>query len=346
LNPDFNATTVSGRFTMNGTSIPMTSRSSSSFVYYLRATDTGALHEMGRITYGGLYPNYTRSADTFSTLVPSGTYDVLARRAYDSSAQTVTQPEATDTTPGIYRVLRTGVAIAGTSQTLNPDFSATTVSGRFTMNGTAIPMTSRSSSSFVYYLRATDTGALHEMGRITYGGLYPNYTRSADTFSTLVPSGTYDVLARRAYDSSAQTVTQPEATDTTPGIYRVLRAGVTVSGATQSIEVNFGAATIAGNLSMNGGLIPMTSRSSSSFVYYLRARDTGALHEVARITYGGLYPNYTRSADTWRTLVPTGTYDVLARRAYDSSAQTVTQPETTDTTPGIYRFVGVCNEVR
>ncbi len=341
LDLDIAVTTVTGTITLNGGLLPLTTDNYENGVIWARATDTGKLHRLRLIdwTSNGSYPNYTRSAasNTIDTTLIPGTYDILYQRAYQSSGDYVeerVQSPTADPVVNGYRVLQSGVVIAGAAQTLNVDIGATTVTGTITMNGATLPLTTDNYENGVIWARATDTGKLHRLRLIdwTSNGSYPNYTRSAasNTINTTLLPGTYDILYQRAYQTSGDYVeerVQSPTADPVVNGYRVLRTGVVISGAAQTLDVDVGVTTLTGTITMNGTTLPLTTPNYENGVIWARATDTGKLHRLRLIdwTSNGSYPNYTRSAasNTINTTLLPGTYDILYQRAYQSSGDYV-----------------------
>jgi exosome complex RNA-binding protein Csl4 len=341
INVDIASTTITGTITMNGAALPLTTDNYENGVIWARASDTGKLHRLRLIdwTNSGSYPTYTRSAgsDTINTTLMPGTYDLLYQRAYQTSADYVEErtlsPSADPVVNG-FRVLRTGVAVSGAAQTINVDIPFTTITGTITQNGAALPLTTDNYENGVIWARATDTGKLHRLRLIdwTNSGSYPSYTRSAgsDTLNTTLMPGTYDLLYQRAYQSSGDYVEEqtlsPSADPVVNG-FRVLRAGVVVSGATQTINVDIPFTTVTGTITQNGATLPLTTDNYENGVIWARASDTGKLHRLRLIdwTNSGSYPSYTRSAgsNTINTTLMPGTYDILYQRAYQSSGDYV-----------------------
>ena len=348
LDVDVGATVVSGTITQNGATLPMTTPDYQNGSLWARARDTGALHRLKLVNWrtgtGGSYPNYMRSADAdqYATLLIPGTYDLLWERAYgDASPEPYVDAQArspyADPVVNGFRVVQTGVTIGGASQTVNVDLGVTEVSGTITQNGATLPMTTPDYQNGVLWARARDTGALHRLKLVNWrtgaGGSYPNYMRSADAdqYTTLLIPGTYDLLWERAYgDASPEPyVDAQERSPTADPVvngFRVLRTGVVIGGASQTVDVDLGATVVTGTITQNGTTLPMTTPAYENGVLWARAQDTGALHRLKLVNWrtgaGGSYPTYMRSADAdqYATLLMPGTYDLLWQRAYGDAS--------------------------
>ena len=102
-------------------------------VIWARAVDTGRLHRLALIDWArGSYPNYTRSAnsDRYQTLLVPGVYDILYQRAYQSSADYVSERERTPSADPVvngYRVLQSSVVIPAVPSTTNRMTSASSI---------------------------------------------------------------------------------------------------------------------------------------------------------------------------------------------------------------------------
>src|SRR6185503_14026139 len=126
------------------------------------------------------------------------------------------------------------------------------------------------------YLRSQDTGALHSLAYFYYSNnLYGPYFTSR-----LVP-GTYDVLYRRNWDSTYDTVSNTSANDAVPNGYRVLVTDVVVQLGMNNLAVDIPVIDTMGTVTLGGQPLPATNPGSSQTTLYLRARDTGALHSLA-----------------------------------------------------------------
>ncbi|HEY3357818.1 MAG TPA: hypothetical protein VGQ83_31490 [Polyangia bacterium] len=310
--------------TLGGSPLPSGGNpSSTTLTIYLRAKDTGALHEIRDLWYtssGGPWP---AGGDHAYSLVP-GDYEVVYRRGYAASDGTVAGNPTGDRLPNGYRLLG-DVTLAPGANSLAVDIPvATLASVAVTLDGAALPSGPNSdSSTMTFYLRARDTGALHEIRSLWYtsgGGPWP---AGGDHAYSLLP-GAYDVVYRRAYSSATREVSENGATDLLPNGFRVLGA-VTLAAGANSVSIDVPVATLRTvGVTLDGASLPASGNSDSTrMVFYLRAQDTGALHEIRTIWYtssGGPWPAGGAHA---HSLLP-GTYDLVFSRAYTPWTGTVT----------------------
>ena len=343
LDVDIGATVVTGTITQNGATLPLATNTYENGVIWARAVDTGKLHRIALIdwTRNGSYPTYTRSAgsDRVNTMLVPGAYDILYQRAYQTSADYVSERALSPSPDAVvngYRVLRTNVTVTGTSQVLDVDIGATVVTGTITQNGGTLPLSTNTYENGVIWARAVDTGKLHRIALIdwTRNGSYPTYTRSAgsDRINSMLVPGAYDILYQRAFQSSGSYVSERALTPSPDPVvngYRVLRSNVTISGSTQTLDVDIGATVVTGTITQNAATLPLSTNTYENGVVWARSVDTGRLHRIALIdwTRNGSYPTYTRSAgsDRINTMLVPGAYDILYQRAYQSSADYVSE---------------------
>ncbi|MGZ6090332.1 MAG: hypothetical protein ACXWUE_43130, partial [Polyangiales bacterium] len=333
---DLQATALTGTVTLNGGTLPSTSKSSDQIFFYLRAKDTGVFHEIHRVGFGGSYPTYTRASgsETYATRVPPGQYELLFSRGYTSTDTWTYKTDSTDPYVNGRRVLRSSVTIPTGSFVLDIDLPAADVSGSVTLDGAALPTTSKSSDQIFFYLRAKDTGVFHEIHRVGFGGSYPTYTRASgsESYTTRVPPGVYDLWFSRGYTSADTWTYKTDSTDPFVNGRRVLQSGVVIPAGSFALNIDLPASPVTGNVTFNGGALPTTSKSSDQVFLYLRAKDTGVLHEIHRIGFGGSYPTYTRASgsESYATRVPAGTYDLIFSRGYTSTDTWTYKTDSTD----------------
>ncbi len=307
---------------------------------YLRAADTGALHQVRHLWYtssGGPWPS--PATDAFS-VVP-GTYDVVYRRGYSSANAVVSENPDGDKLPNGYRVLQTGLHVAPGSSTVNVDVRTARIDAvNVTVGGLPLPSGGNPSSSTMnLYLRAKDTGALHLVRHLWYtssGGPWPATPAKA---WSLLP-GEYEVVYRRDWSSSYDEVSANPAGDKLPSGYRVIVPSVTLKTGSNTLDIDVPVATIdAVDVKLDGAALPVGSSSSSDTLsVYLRAHDTGVLHRVRHLWYtssGGPWPNPAEHAQS----VPAGTYDVVVRKGWSSTYQVVSENDAADKLPMAYRVV-------
>ena len=154
LNIDVPAATVSGMFTLNGTTVPPVNGWGGALQLRNAAGDSAII---------------AVKTGAFSSLVLPGTYDLYYSSSLGSSAAIPSN---------ILTKVRTGIVIATGTQTLNVDVPATVVSGALTIGGAAVPPTT-GVAALSLQNAAGDQAALA--------------TTITGTFSQLVVPGTYDL---------------------------------------------------------------------------------------------------------------------------------------------------------
>ncbi|UQA60087.1 hypothetical protein [Polyangium aurulentum] len=339
---DIPAATVTGTITMNGAPLPATNPGySTTTTLYMKAKDTGAMHVLASFWYSGA--SYTLYGPNFTSKLVAGTYDVLYRRAWDSQYDTVGDTVANDKIPNGMRVLMTDVVIKPGANNLAIDIPMATVSGTITMNGAPLPATNPGySTTTSLYLKAKDTGAMHVLASFWYSGA--SYTLYGPNFTSKLVAGTYDVVYRRAWDSQYNTVGDTVANDKIPNGMRVLKANVVVAPGANNLAIDIPMAPMGGAITMNGAPLPATNPGySTTTSFYLRARDTGAMHVLASFWYSGA--SYTLYGPNFTSKLVGGTYDVLYRRAWDSQYNTVGDTVANDKIPNGMRLLGSCYTV-
>ena len=153
LNIDVPAATVSGMFTLNGTTVPPVGGWAGALQLRNAAGDSAIV---------------AVKTGTFTSLVLPGTYDLY----YSVLGLGAAIPS------NILAKVRTGIVIATGTQTLNVDVPATVVSGSLTIGGAVVPPT-------------TGVAALSLQNAAGDRAALP--TTSAGAFSQLVVPGTYDL---------------------------------------------------------------------------------------------------------------------------------------------------------
>src|SRR5262249_29873069 len=132
--------------------------------------------------------------------------------------------DTTDKIPKGLRVLVQNLVVGPGPATLNLDIPVAAMSGAVTLAGQPLPTSNPASFTTTLYLRAPDTGAWHQLAYFyhTSGGLWGPY------FTSKILPGTYDVLYRRDWDSTYNTVGSTDVTDKIPKGLRILDACVAV----------------------------------------------------------------------------------------------------------------------
>ena len=349
LDLDIPVSTISGSITLAGAALPPTNTDYDGADIYLVAKDTGAAHYIGGYSYQyASSGNYTLRTGTYGGKVLAGTYDVLYRRYWDSTYDTVSR-----TTPGAthvagYRYLKRDVVIAPGANTLDLDIPVSTVNGSITLGGSSLPSTNTDYDGADIYLVAKDTGAAHYIGGYSYQyASSGNYTLRTGTYGGKVLAGTYDVLYRRYWDSKYNTVSR-----TTPGAthvagYRYLERNVVIAPGANTLDLDIPISTVAGTITLAGAALPPTNTDYDGADIYLVADDTGAAHYIGGYSYQyASSGNYTLRTGTYGGKVVTGIYDVLYRRYWDSTYNTVSRTPLSATHVAGYRILEPCGAVQ
>ncbi|MBI5535696.1 MAG: hypothetical protein HY898_23395 [Deltaproteobacteria bacterium] len=337
---DVPVSTLEVEVTLGGQPLPAGANPSSDTMFvFLRAADTGALHQVRHLWYtssGGPWPT---NGDHAYSVVP-GIYDVLYRRGYNTSSSTVSENVTGDKLPNGYRVLQQGLAIGSGANTVNVDVPVALLDVEVKLDGQPLPSgASSSSDTALFYLRSPDTGALHQVRHLWYtssGGPWPN---TGDHAYSVVP-GTYDVIYRRGHSASDNVVSENPDNDKLPNGYRVLQQGLTVTSGANPLSFNVPVALVSAvNVTVDGAPLPSGANpSSSTMTLYLRSKDTGALHAARHLWYtssGGPWP--TNGAHAW-SVIP-GEYEVVYRRDWSSSTNEVGENPAGDKLPAGYRVL-------
>jgi len=224
LNVDIPVASVIGTITLGGAALPGTNNDYDGADIYLVSKDTGAAHHIGGYSYqyqsAGVY---VLSPNTYGGKVLAGKYDVLYRRGWGSSSNTVSRTLVAEKHVDGYRILATNVTIDAGTNTLNVDIPVSIVGGTITLGGSALPATNNDYDGADIYLVAKDTNAGHHIGGYSYqyqsAGVY---VLSPNTYGGKVITGTYDVLYRRGWGSSSNTVSRTLVTEKHVDGYRLL----------------------------------------------------------------------------------------------------------------------------
>ena len=237
---DIPVAAVSGALTLAGGTLPATNTDYDGADIYLVAKDTGAAHYIGGYSYQyASSGNYTLRTGTYGGKVLAGIYDVLYRRYWDSTYNTVSRTTTSATHVAGYRYLKRNVVIGAGADKLDLDIPVSTVNGSITLGGSALPATNTDYDGADIYLVAKDTGAAHYIGGYSYQyASSGNYTLRTGTYGGKVLAGTYDVLYRRYWDSKYDTVSR-----TTPGAthvagYRYLKRDVVIAPGANTLDLD------------------------------------------------------------------------------------------------------------
>ena len=345
LNIDIPTTSVSGKVTLNGQPLPNDLRSSSSGYgyFYLKAKDTGYLHQVTNLQYKYRSTGrYTLIRDNFSTRVTPGTYDLIfVRGLYNGK---ISQAHSQyDVLPNAYRVLKSNIQIPKGSYTLNIDIPTSAVSGKVTLNGSPLPKDLRSSSSGYgyFYLKAKGTGYLHQVTNLQYKYVSTGrYSLIRDNFNTRLTPGTYDlVFIRGLYNGK---ISQAHSQyDVLPNAYRVLKSNIQIPKGNYTLNIDIPTSSVSGKVTLNGSPLPKDLRSSSSGYgyFYLKAKGTGYLHQVTNLQYKYVSTGrYSLIRDNFNTRLTPGAYDlVFIRGLYNGK---ISQAHSQyDVLPNAYRIL-------
>jgi slime mold repeat-containing protein/EGF domain-containing protein len=324
---DIPLATVTGTVTMGGQPLPATNPFSYTSSIYLRSKDTGAYHSLAYFSYSN-----NLSGPYFTSRLLPGTYDMVYRRNWDSVYNTVSSTVSTDLIPNGYRVLAQNVVVQPGANNIAVDIPVATVTGTVTMGGQPLPATNPFSYTTTLYLRAQDTGAYHGLAYFSYSS-----NLSGPYFTSRLLPGAYDLVYRRNWDSVYNTVSSTVSTDLIPNGYRVLSTNIVIQAGANNVAVDIPVVPIGGSVTLGGQALPATNPFSYTSTLYLQARDTGAAHTLAYFSYSN---NLSGPYFTAR-LLP-GTYDLLYRRNWDSTYDTVSSTVSTDLIPNGYRLLGTC----
>jgi hypothetical protein len=336
VNIDIPVSSISGTVTMGGQPLPATNGYTTGTTLYLKAKDTGALHQLAYFSYSGVGNGLY--GPTFTARLVPGTYDLIYRRNWDSTYNTVSSTDAIDKLPGGMRVLATDVMIAPGSSTVNVDIPVSSISGTVTMGGQPLPATNGYTTGTTLYLKAKDTGAMHQLAYFSYSGVGNGLY--GPTFTARLVPGTYDLVYRRNWDSTYNTVSSTDAIDKLPGGMRVLASNIQITAGASTVSIDIPVTPMGGSITLGGQALPSTNGYTTGTTLYLKARDTGALHQLAYFSYSGVGNGLYGPTFTAR-LVP-GTYDLVYRRNWDSTYNTVSSTDAIDKLPGGMRLLGTC----
>jgi hypothetical protein len=96
-------------------------------------------------------------------------------------------------------------------------------------------------------------------------------------------------------------------------------------------------------MSIGGEPLPAVNGNYDGASFYLIARDTGAWHRLADYSYSYVSSGvYTLRSDTYESLMIPGEYDLLFRRNYDSSYNTVSATGINSTQLNGLRILEAC----
>ncbi len=327
LDLDFGRTSLSGAFTLSGGPVPSTSKGGDVDVYLINKA-TGSRQRVGGPRYSYSSGTYVlvSGTDAYSTLVMPGTYDVVYRRGWNFAAggSWVYTTTAGDTLADGDVYLARDVVVGGDAQTLDVDFGIATISGTFTLDGGAVPTTSKGGDVDVYLVNV-ETGSRQRIGGPRYSYSSGTYVLVSGTsaYSTLVMPGTYDVLYRRGWNAAdgGAWVYTTTAGDTLADGDQILLRDVVVSGASKTLDVDFGRTVVGGAFTLAGGAIPTTSKGGDVDVYFVN-KVTGSRQRIGGPRYSYSSGTYVlvSGTDAYSSIVMPGTYDVLFRRGWNYAA--------------------------
>ena len=257
LTRDVPITTVSGTVTVNGAKVTST------------LSGVGRLILQNATTY---WPFASTNYDPFGTTTSAGTYSTpIIPGTYDLYYKVVTVGPGVPSNALVK--LGSGVVIAGTTQTLNIDIPATTVTGTITVNGAQVDS-------------SMGTGGLHLRNAEGDDALVGT-TATAGAYSQLVVAGTYD-LYYEVVTSGAGVLSNQLAK---------LRTGIVVGGAPLGLDIDVAAPKVSGMLSQNGTPYPVSGNPIARLYLETASGDKALIGN----TFTGMYAAY----------VIAGTYDLV-----------------------------------
>ena len=330
LNIDVPTATINGNITLGGQPLPAQSFYGGAS-FYLKAKDTGAMHSVASFSYSGA--NYTLYGPTWTASIIPGNYELWYRKNWDSQYNTVSTTSMGDPNPNGMRMLNGNVTIASGSNTLNIDVPNAAVTGTITLGGQALPAQSFYGGS-TFYLKAKDTGAMHSVASYSYSGA--NYTLYGPTWTASIIPGNYELWYRKNWDSQYNTVSTTSMGDPNPNGMRMLNGNVTLASGSNTLNIDVPTATVNGAITLNGQALPAQSFYGGA-TFYLKAKDTGAMHSVASYSYSGA--NYTLYGPTWTASMIPGNYELWYRKNWDSQYNTVSTTSMGDPNPNGMRML-------
>ena len=327
---------------MGGQALPAKNGNYDGAAFYLKAKDTGAAHYLAGYSYRYVSSgNYSLRGDTYDSKVIPGVYDLLYRRKWDSTYNTVTITSGTSSQLNGYRILKENVVITRGTNTLNLDIPVARITGKMTMGGLPLPAKNGNYDGAAFYLKAKDTSAAHYLAGFSYRYVSSgNYALRGDTYDSKIIPGTYDLLYRRKWDSTYNTVTVTSGTSAQLNGYRILKENVVISTGAQTLNLDIPVARITGKMTMGSQALPAKNGNYDGAAFYLKAKDTGAAHYLAGFSYRYVSSgNYALRSDTYDSKIIPGTYDLLYRRKWDSTYNTVTITSGTSSQLNGYRIL-------
>jgi hypothetical protein len=317
--------------TFNGTSLPATA-TESGMDFFLVNRAAHSTQYIGSPRYDeqniGQY-TFAAGTDHFSTLIVSGTYDVLMQRGASTSDNGLTyvyRTDSNDTLPNAATLLQQNVVFSGGTQPLTIDIPTSTVSINVTQDGAAMPATATESGPDFFLVDAT-THASQYIGSVRYDEQnIGQYTLAAgtDPFGTLVVAGTYDVVMQRGASTSSTSaktyVYRTDSADTLPNGDIVLQKNLVIHSGAQSLHIDVPTSHVNVSVTLNGAALPATA-TESAMDFLLIDRSTGATQYIGSPRYDeqniGQY-TFVAGTDHFSTYVPAGAYDVLMQRGASS----------------------------
>ncbi|QDG50151.1 hypothetical protein FIV42_05200 [Persicimonas caeni] len=345
LDIDIATATVSGTITVDGGTFPSTVDDSSPLYFWLREQDSGKMHALYEIAFSwdtNQQAYVPADPDTYSTIMPAGTYDVIFSRNMRNDVE-VWPNDTGETVPGGWRVLQEDVVVGPGAKTLDIDIATATVSGTITVDGGTFPSTVDDSSPLYVWLREQDSGKMHALYEIAFSwdtNQQAYVPADSDTYSTIMPAGTYDVIYSRNMRNDVE-VWPNDTGETVPGGWRVLQEDVVVGPGAKTLDIDIPTATVSGTITVDGGTFPSTVDDSSPLYFWLREQDSGKMHALYEIAFSwdtNQQSYVPADADTYSTIMPAGTYDVVFSRNMRNDVE-VWPNDTGETVPGGWRVL-------
>ncbi|HZS36116.1 MAG TPA: hypothetical protein VFF06_04790 [Polyangia bacterium] len=319
LNIDVPETNLTGTMTLAGGALPATYTDYTGGDFYMLAKDTGVRHYIGGFRYNYQSPgNYVLAANTYSARLLPGTYDLIYSRNCSATTSCFNNVDSS-LGPMVngYRLIAANVVVSGANQTLNIDVPETNLTGTMTLAGGALPPTYTDYTGGDFYLIAKDTGVSHYIGGFRYNYQSPgNYVLAGNTYSARLLPGNYDLIYSRNCSATTSCFNNVDSS-LGPMVngYRVLVAGVTVSGANQTLNIDVPVSNLNGTMTLDGGPLPPAYTDYTGGDFYLIAKDTAVSHYMGGFRYNYQSPgNYVLAGNTYSSRVVPGAYDLVYSR--------------------------------
>jgi len=333
LNIDVPKATVTGTITLAGMPLPANSYYSGATLY-LKSKDTGALHSVAYFNYNG--SGYSLTGPYWTSGLVPGDYELYYRKNWNSTYNTLDNTPSDDPNPNGMRILSPNVTLAPGANTLNVDIPKATVTGVVTLGGMPLPANSYYSGA-TFYLKSKDTGALHSVAYFNYNG--SGYSLTGPHWTSGLVPGDYELWYRKNWNSTYNTLDNTPTDDPNPNGMRILDPAVTLAPGANMLVIDVPKTSISGTILLAGQPLPSKSYYSGA-TFYLRAADTGAMHSIAYFNYNG--SGYSLTGPHWTSGLLPGVYDLLYRKNWNSTYNTLDNTPSDDPNPNGMRRLGAC----